>query len=115
MTELVKLKKNKNKATKKERKTKRRHKARGQASQMPEIFGQLGVGKRKSQNKQIVWQKKITSAMHGQRSRDDVIQDKQLCVLVAPQQRGKKKQERAKSAELKIPYKEHSLVQKQIC
>lgn len=87
MTELVKLKKNK---TTKKGKTKRRHKARGQASQMPEIFGQLGVGKRKSQNKQIVWQKKITSAMHGQRSRDDVLQDKQLCVLVAQQQRGKR-------------------------
>lgn len=56
MTELVKLKKNK---TTKNGKTKRRHKARGQASQMPEIFGQLGVGKRKSQNKQIVWQKKL--------------------------------------------------------
>lgn len=81
--------KQKNKA-RKNGKTKRRHKARGQASQMPEIFGQLGVGKRKSQNKQIVWQKKITSAMHGQRSRDDVLQDKQLCVLVAQQQRGKR-------------------------
>lgn len=31
---------------------------RQRASQMPEIFGQLGVGKRKSQNKQIVWQNK---------------------------------------------------------
>lgn len=90
MTELVKLKKNKKTKQEKNGKTKRRHKARGQASQMPEIFGQLGVGKRKSQNKQIVWQKKITSAMHGQRSRDDVVQDKQLYVLVAQQQRGKR-------------------------
>lgn len=56
---------------------------------MPEIFRQLGVGKRKSQNKQIVWKKKMTSAMHGQRSRDDVLQDQQLCVLVARKQRGK--------------------------
>lgn len=104
MTELVKLKKNK---TTKIGKTKRRHKARGQASQMPEIFGQLGVGKRKSQNKQIVWQKKITSAMHGQRSRDDDIQDKQLCVLVAQQRKKRKKGSKweQKVANLKYPTK----------
>lgn len=100
MTELVKLKKNK---TTKNGKTKRRHKARGQASQMPEIFGQLGVGKRKSQNKQIVWQKKITSAMHGQRSRDD----DSFAYLLLNSKEEKGKQVGAKSGEFKIPFKEH--------
>lgn len=42
-----------NKQIKKKNKTDRQR-----ASQGPEIFGQLGVGKRKSQNKQIVWQNK---------------------------------------------------------
>lgn len=44
--------------------------------------------------------------MHGQRSRDDVLQDKQLCVLVAQQQRGKREVSGSKTGEFKIPYKE---------
>lgn len=98
--------KQKNKA-RKNGKTKRRHKARGQASQMPEIFGQLGVGKRKSQNKQIVWQKKLLPQCTDNAPATTSSRTNSFAYLLLNSKEEKGKQVGAKSGEFKIPYKEH--------